>query len=123
MLGLYMGTIAMGYLIGNYLSGRLSVRVGIDRMLLAGSIVAMLGVALDLLLYALGFLHPIYFFGPIIILGIGNGLTLPNASAGVVSVRPHLAGSASGLGGALMVGVVLCAGLRRRRTWGGWGSR
>ena len=29
---------------------------------------------------------------------------LPSANAGVVSVRPHLAGSASGLGGAMMIG-------------------
>ena len=28
----------------------------------------------------------------------------PNANAGILSVRPHLAGSASGLGGALMIG-------------------
>ncbi|MEK6205086.1 MAG: hypothetical protein N2B02_05575 [Amylibacter sp.] len=31
-------------------------------------------------------------------------MTLPNANAGIVSVRPHLAGSASGLGGAVMIG-------------------
>jgi DHA1 family bicyclomycin/chloramphenicol resistance-like MFS transporter len=37
-------------------------------------------------------------------MGLGNGMTLPSANAGVVSVRPHLAGSASGLGGALQIG-------------------
>jgi DHA1 family bicyclomycin/chloramphenicol resistance-like MFS transporter len=31
-------------------------------------------------------------------------MTLPNANAGIVSVKPHLAGSASGLGGALTIG-------------------
>jgi DHA1 family bicyclomycin/chloramphenicol resistance-like MFS transporter len=36
--------------------------------------------------------------------GLGNGITLPSANAGIVSVRPHLAGSASGLGGAMMIG-------------------
>ena len=36
--------------------------------------------------------------------GIGNGLTLPSATAGMLSVRPHLAGTASGLGGAMMLG-------------------
>jgi DHA1 family bicyclomycin/chloramphenicol resistance-like MFS transporter len=44
------------------------------------------------------------FFGSILFVGLGNGLLLPSANAGVVSVRPHLAGSASGLGGALMIG-------------------
>ena len=36
--------------------------------------------------------------------GLGNGLTIPNATAGMLSVRPHLAGTASGLGGAIQIG-------------------
>jgi DHA1 family bicyclomycin/chloramphenicol resistance-like MFS transporter len=36
--------------------------------------------------------------------GLGNGMTIPNATAGMLSVRPHLAGTASGLGGAIMIG-------------------
>jgi DHA1 family bicyclomycin/chloramphenicol resistance-like MFS transporter len=31
-------------------------------------------------------------------------MVLPNATSGMLSVRPHLAGTASGLGGALMLG-------------------
>ena len=37
-------------------------------------------------------------------IGVGNGVTLPSANAGMVSVQPHLAGSASGLGGAMTIG-------------------
>ena len=48
--------------------------------------------------------HPLAFFGYMVFLGLGNGISLPSANAGVVSVRPHLAGSAAGLGGALMIG-------------------
>ncbi len=40
-------------------------------------------------------------FGPCILIGIGNGLTIPSANAGALSVRPDLAGSASGLAGAM----------------------
>ena len=36
--------------------------------------------------------------------GLGNGMVLSNAIAGSMSVRPRLAGTASGLGGALMIG-------------------
>jgi DHA1 family bicyclomycin/chloramphenicol resistance-like MFS transporter len=36
--------------------------------------------------------------------GLGNGLVLPSAIAGSLSVRPQLAGTASGLGGMLMIG-------------------
>jgi len=37
--------------------------------------------------------------------GMGNGITLPSSSSGVMSVRPELAGSASRLSGALIVGM------------------
>jgi DHA1 family bicyclomycin/chloramphenicol resistance-like MFS transporter len=37
-------------------------------------------------------------------IGFGNGLTLANALAGAVSVRPDLAGAASGFAGAMQVG-------------------
>ena len=59
---------------------------------------------LVVLLFALGMRTPLSFFGSILFVGLGNGLLLPSANAGIVSVRPHLAGSASGLGGALMIG-------------------
>jgi MFS transporter, DHA1 family, multidrug resistance protein len=36
-------------------------------------------------------------------MGLGNGLTMPNATSGSLSVRPHLAGTASGLGAAIMM--------------------
>jgi hypothetical protein len=47
---------------------------------------------------------PLPFFGLMISVGLGNGILLPNANAGMLSVRPQLAGSASGLGGAIMIG-------------------
>ena len=36
--------------------------------------------------------------------GLGNGMVISNATAGMLSVRPRLAGTASGLGGAIMIG-------------------
>ena len=35
---------------------------------------------------------------------MGDGIGLPSANAGILSVRPDLAGTASGLGGAIMIG-------------------
>jgi DHA1 family bicyclomycin/chloramphenicol resistance-like MFS transporter len=35
--------------------------------------------------------------------GLGNGLTIANTNAGMISVRPDLAGSAAGLSGALQL--------------------
>ncbi|WP_049836130.1 multidrug effflux MFS transporter [Octadecabacter temperatus] len=103
-LGLYFGAPAIGYLVGNGLSGRFSITVGINRMVLLGALLAVSGMALLLLLDLLGISHPYVFFGFMISIGLGNGIMLPNANAGMLSVRPALAGSAAGLGGAFMIG-------------------
>lgn len=100
--GIALGSPAIGYAAGNFLAGRLSVRVGIDRMAMAGCAVATLGMGLSLALAALGAVGPWLFFGFCVTLGLGNGMTLPNAMAGSISVRPELAGTASGLSGAIM---------------------
>ena len=103
-LGMYFAFISAGYMLGNFLSGRFSARVGLNNMMLAGSAVSTFGMLVTLALFLAGLQHPISFFGTMALVGVGNGMTLPNANAGIVSVRPHLAGSASGLGGAVMIG-------------------
>jgi len=103
-LGFYFVFIALGYMTGNFFSGRFASRIGINRMMVTGCIIATLGMTLALTLFLAGLWHPLSFFGPIFFVGLGNGVTLPSANAGIVSVRPHLAGSASGLGGAMMIG-------------------
>ncbi|GAA0294469.1 multidrug effflux MFS transporter [Rhodovulum strictum] len=103
-LGLYFGIVALGYVGGNFLAGRYSVRVGINRMILYGTLVAGAAPVISMGLIGLGLGHPLAFFGVMVLVGLGNGMTLPNATAGMLSVRPHLAGTASGLGGAIMIG-------------------
>ncbi len=103
-LGAYFALTALGYMAGNFLSGRYTQRIGINSMLLAGNLIVALGLLGSIATFAAGFTHPMSFFGYMIFLGLGNGIALPSANAGVVSVRPHLAGSAAGLGGALMIG-------------------
>jgi DHA1 family bicyclomycin/chloramphenicol resistance-like MFS transporter len=102
--GIYFGIVSCGYIVGNFLSGRLSRQIGINRMMLTGNLVATGGIVLSLLLFLSGLNHPMSLFGPAAFIGLGNGMTLPNANAGIVSARPELAGSASGLGGALQIG-------------------
>jgi len=53
---------------------------------------------------AAGLSGPVVFFGLQVTMGLGNGIALPSANAGILSVRPEFAGTASGLGGALMIG-------------------
>ena len=104
VLGFYFGSPAFGYFLGNFVSGRYSTRIGIDNMVFFGALVATLATAASLLVFGVGLGTPASFFGFMTIVGIGNGMTIPNATSGMLSVRPHLAGTASGLGGAIMIG-------------------
>ncbi|WP_306115383.1 MULTISPECIES: multidrug effflux MFS transporter [unclassified Roseovarius] len=104
-LGIYFGAPAIGYMLGNFVSGRFSVRVGINRMVFWGTVVNALGIGLNLWLFYAGLGTAISFFGLMTLMGLGNGMTIPNATAGALSVRPHLAGTASGLAGALMIAI------------------
>ena len=102
--GLLFGIPATGYLVGNLLTGIFSKRLGINPMILVGASLLTLGMASSLILTLMGYESPLVFFGFCILVGLGNGLTLPNATAGMLSVRPKIAGTASGIGGAIMIG-------------------
>ncbi len=104
LLGIYFGAPALGYLVGNFLSGRFSARVGINRMVLWGCLTCTAGIAVSILVMAAGAGSVETFFGFMTFVGLGNGMALPNATAGSLSVRPHLAATASGLSGATMLG-------------------
>ena len=105
MLGLYFGAPAIGYFFGNFLSGRFTIRFGIDAMILWGLWIIFSGLSLSMVCSYTGYGTVETFFGFMIFVGLGNGLTIPNATAGMLSVRPHLAGTASGLGGAMMIAI------------------
>jgi DHA1 family bicyclomycin/chloramphenicol resistance-like MFS transporter len=104
-LGLLFGTTGWGYLIGNWIAARMSVRFGINMMILVGGCISAFGLLVSILLHLVGLGGAFVFFGLMVPLGMGNGMVMPNASAGMVSVRPGLAGSAAGLGGAMMLAV------------------
>ena len=103
-VGILFALTAIGYAAGNFFAGRYSVRLGMNRMILLGCIVTTAGLAVLALLTALGLSGPTVFFGLTLFMGLGNGICLPNANAGLLSVRPELAGTASGLGGAILIG-------------------
>ncbi|WP_299862172.1 multidrug effflux MFS transporter [uncultured Roseobacter sp.] len=103
-VGIYFGAPALGYFFGNMFTGMLAQRVGVNKLVLIGSLINAFGVFLSLLIFLVGHGSALSFFGLMTFVGLGNGLVIPNATAGMLSVRPHLAGSASGLGGAIMIG-------------------
>jgi len=103
-LGFYIGTITAGFVLGSFLSGRYAKRHPLTTMMISGRIVACAGLTVGLVLVLAGIVNVISLFGATVFVGLGNGLTMPSSSAGAMSVRPELAGSASGLSGALTVG-------------------
>ena len=108
MLGFYFGLTAFGYMCGNFISGRWSRKLGINRMILFGILIMIFSPAGAFLSQLMDIRHPLGFFGFTIIMGVGNGIILPNATAGSLSVRPHLAGTAAGISGAISIGFGAC---------------
>lgn len=102
-LGVLIGSITGGFMAGSFLSGKLARRMGPLVLILAGRWLACLALVLGLALTAFDFEHAAALFGPCMLVGLSNGLTLPSANAGAISVRPKLAGSAAGLAGAISV--------------------
>ncbi|UUX51984.1 multidrug effflux MFS transporter [Nisaea acidiphila] len=102
-LGLAMGSITCGFMFGSFLSGRFAGRFRLTEMMLAGRTLACAGLLLGLALYAAGADHVMALLGPCMLVGVSNGLTIPSANAGAISVRPQLAGSAAGLASAITV--------------------
>lgn len=104
-MGIYFMVIAGGYMLGNYISGRFSARLGILPMIIGGSLLPVAAVLL-LGFFLLGeTLTPLQFYGPMFLVGLGNGICLPSIIAGSVSVRPDLAGAASGLTASMQIGM------------------
>ena len=110
-LGVAIGSSTAGFILGSFVSARLAARLSLITLMIAGRLVACAGLAAGLILLAADFVSVVTIFGACVFVGIGNGLTFPGANAGAMSVRSALAGSASGLSGALTVagGAVMSA--------------
>lgn len=103
-LGLYMGLVPAGFIFGSFLSGRYAGQFSLGTMLIIARCTTLCGLLLALLPAALGAAHPLAFFVPCIAIGIGNGLTMPAANMGILSISNDHAGTASGLAAAISIG-------------------
>tara|TARA_Y100001934_G_scaffold760_1_gene1001 strand:+ start:537 stop:1754 length:1218 start_codon:yes stop_codon:yes gene_type:complete len=97
--------ISGGYMTGNFISGRIGRRVRSDRMITVGTVLSLLGCLVLLSVYLVGGLTSAVFFLICGLVSVGNGFSMPNGFAGAVSVDPSRAGAASGLSGALQMGI------------------
>jgi MFS transporter, DHA1 family, multidrug resistance protein len=104
--GVWFAVASIGYMTGNFIAAQYSARLGVDRMIWWGTLVALLAAGVEtVLVLALPDGGPAIIFVPQVIISIGSGFLMPNSLAGAVSVRPQAAGTASGFTGFLQMGL------------------
>lgn len=96
--GMYFLLFPAGFFLGTLVSGRLSQRVSVENMVLAGSVLHALAVACQAASILAGYLTPLVIFVPGFFMTFGQGIALPNAQVGAIRVIPALAGTAAGIG-------------------------
>lgn len=104
--GLWFFVPSLGFMAGNFAVSRLTGRLGIDALIWWGIAFTIVGCLISLFAYAgLPGWEMATIFLPQIIVGIGNGLLLPTSVAGAVSIRPQVAGTASGATGFIQMAI------------------
>lgn len=95
--GYYASLPPIGFLVGSFVSNRLTRRLGINSLIGIGSVVL---VPAGLVMVAAALLHvasPYAVVGPMVVVCCGSGLITPNAIAGSLGVNQQIVGAASGL--------------------------
>lgn len=95
--GFFIVIVSLGYVAGNFLAGRFSHRLGTQRMIVIGTIIAAAGAVLLAVFSLLNPLSPWAVFLPMALSVLGGGIFMPNATATALAVSPQSAGAASGL--------------------------
>jgi DHA1 family bicyclomycin/chloramphenicol resistance-like MFS transporter len=104
--GLWFFLPSIGFMAGNFAVSRLTARFGIDALIWWGIALTIIGCVLNVLVYvALPGWEMATIFLPQIVIGFGNGLLLPTSIAGAVSIRPQVAGTASGTTGFIQMAI------------------
>ncbi len=101
--GLYFAFVPVGFFIGNWFTAGLASRLGILHMIIAGNLLGVLAGITSLVLLGAGWQNHFALFAPMYLVGLSNGLSMANGMAGAVSVRPNLAGAASGIAGSIQM--------------------
>jgi len=103
--GSFFVIMAGSYMFGNFITGRFGQRIGAERMIPLGLGISAASVGIASALAFGASWQPAMLFVPLMLNGIGNGLTIPSATASALSVRPDLAGAAAGLTGFVQLGL------------------
>ncbi len=110
MFGLFFAIVVAGYMAGTVIAGRLTLRLGIERMVLIGCIVSLAAGAVLAGLPWAGVTGVASIIAPMFVYLVGVGIVMPNAMAGAIGPFPRMAGAASALLGFLQMGMAALAG-------------
>lgn len=101
--GLCFASMVTGYMAGTFTSARLTLRLGLERLVAAGAWAGCIGGALGTGFTLAGLVTLPTLLAPVFLFALGAGLMLPNAIAGAIGPFPEKAGSASALLGFLQM--------------------
>jgi MFS transporter, DHA1 family, multidrug resistance protein len=104
--GLWFFVPSVGFMAGNFAVSRLTAHFGINALIWWGVVLTIVGCLINVLVYvAIPGWDMATIFLPQIMIGFGNGLLLPTSVAGAVSIRPQVAGTASGMTGFIQMAI------------------
>jgi DHA1 family bicyclomycin/chloramphenicol resistance-like MFS transporter len=101
--GLCFGLVAFGIMTGSFLAARLAGRMGIDRLIAAGTGLGAVSGCLMAALAWSGVFTVSAVIGPMYVFAVGLGVVLPTAIAGAIGPFPRTAGLASAVLGFLQL--------------------
>jgi DHA1 family bicyclomycin/chloramphenicol resistance-like MFS transporter len=96
--GFWFLAFPFGYFAGNFVSSRVAARARIETMVLTGSSLSMVAIAVLSGLLILGVMTPAAIFVPGFFITFSQGIALPYGQTGAMAVNPKLAGTAAGIG-------------------------
>ena len=91
--------ISFAFMAGSFTTARLSERIGSLRMIGYAVFGTIIGSVLMLIVFLSGIVNIYIIFVTMMIITYSNGIVMPNIIANIVSIKPQLAGAASGLSG------------------------
>lgn len=109
--GYFFAIVVLGFMTGTVLSGRFTMRVGLNRMIGIGSVITLGAGGIMLTLGYMGVHEPLAVIGPAAIQFIGVGMVLPNSLAGAIGPYEKMAGTASALMGSLQYAIGATVGV------------
>ncbi len=106
----------VGYFIGAQTAAHLTMRLGVDRMLVLGASINVAGGAGMLAASLSGIVTPdvigaTYLVLPMAVFVLGMGIGMPNGQGGALGPYPHMAGSASALMGFIQMSCAALVGI------------